>query len=74
MKKYLLLVILLSAACGAAIAQPLPPVSTFSIVAIDSQTGEQQAQAARYPDGGGIVTGCPVTIWVSSSSRIRSIR
>ena len=25
-------------------------------------------------DGGGIVTGRPVTIWVSSSSRIRSIR
>src|SRR6267142_107603 len=31
-------------------------------------------QGVGCADGGGIVTGCPVTIWVSSSSRIDSIR
>ena len=31
-------------------------------------------QGAGCADGGGIVTGCAVTIWVSLSSRIRSIR
>jgi uncharacterized Ntn-hydrolase superfamily protein len=56
MKKYLLLFILMIAASGAAISQSLPPVSTFSIVAIDPQTGEMGvAVASRYFSVGSVV-------------------
>ena len=56
MKKYLLLLILLFVASDAAIAQSLPPVSTFSIVAIDPQTGEMGvAVASRYFSVGSVV-------------------
>ena len=56
MKKYLLLLILVLVASGAAIAQSLPPVSTFSIVAIDPQTGEMGvAVASRYFSVGSVV-------------------
>src|SRR5689334_2204212 len=56
MKKYLLLVILFIAASQAAIGQSLPPVSTFSIVAIDPQTGEMGvAVASRYFSVGSVV-------------------
>src|SRR5258707_13498684 len=61
MKKYLLwsilvLVASLLLAIEAAIAQSLPPVSTFSIVAIDPQTGEMGvAVASRYFSVGSVV-------------------
>jgi uncharacterized Ntn-hydrolase superfamily protein len=61
MKKYLLWSILLLVAglfvaSEAAIAQALPPVSTFSIVAIDPQTGEMGvAVASRYFSVGSVV-------------------
>jgi uncharacterized Ntn-hydrolase superfamily protein len=61
MKKFLLLSILVFAACvfvacKAAVAQTLPPVSTFSIVAIDPQTGEMGvAVASRYFSVGSVV-------------------
>src|SRR5229473_4792784 len=55
MKKYLLLSIL-AVASGATFAQSLPPVSTFSIVAIDPQTGEMGvAVASRYFSVGSVV-------------------
>ena len=40
----------------------------------DTQAAWRRNQDAGRTDGGGIVTGRPVTIWVSSSSHIRSIR
>jgi hypothetical protein len=46
MKKYLLLLILVLVASGTAVAQALPTVSTFSIVAIDPQTGEMGVAVA----------------------------
>jgi uncharacterized Ntn-hydrolase superfamily protein len=60
MKKYLLCSILLFVArlfvASGAIAQSLPPVSTFSIVAIDPQTGEMGvAVASRYFSVGSVV-------------------
>src|SRR5438270_216332 len=56
MKKYFLLSILVFLATGAAIAQTLPTVSTFSIVAIDPQTGEMGvAVASRYFSVGSVV-------------------
>jgi len=56
MRKYLLLSILVSLASHAAIAQKLPTVSTFSIVAIDPQTGEMGvAVASRYFSVGSVV-------------------
>src|ERR1043166_6386961 len=61
MKKFLLLSILVFAANvfvsgQAAVAQTLPPVSTFSIVAIDPQTGEMGvAVASRYFSVGSVV-------------------
>src|SRR5947199_3904468 len=56
MKKYLLLSILVLVASGAAVAQSLPTVSTFSIVAIDPQTGEMGvAVASRYFSVGSVV-------------------
>src|SRR5579864_7585854 len=61
MKKYLLwsillLVASLSMVSEAAIAQSLPPVATFSIVAIDPQTGEMGvAVASRYFSVGSVV-------------------
>src|ERR1051326_8326102 len=57
MKKYLLLsLIMILAVSGAAIAQKLPTVSTFSIVAIDPQTGEMGvAVASRYFSVGSVV-------------------
>src|SRR5579859_6735955 len=61
MRKFLLLSILVFVAsvfvaCEAAVAQSLPPVSTFSIVAIDPQTGEMGvAVASRYFSVGSVV-------------------
>src|SRR6478736_2790475 len=56
MKEYLLLVILFLAASQAVISQPLPPVSTFSIVAIDPQTNQMGiAVASRYFSVGSVV-------------------
>jgi uncharacterized Ntn-hydrolase superfamily protein len=56
MKKYLLLLILLFVTSEAAVPQSLPPVSTFSIVAIDPQTGEMGvAVASRYFSVGSVV-------------------
>jgi uncharacterized Ntn-hydrolase superfamily protein len=61
MKKFLLLSILVFAAGvfvsgQAGVAQTLPPVSTFSIVAIDPQTGEMGvAVASRYFSVGSVV-------------------
>src|SRR6476660_10087494 len=56
MKKYLLLLVVFLVASGAAIAQKLPTVSTFSIVAIDPQTGEMGvAVASRYFSVGSVV-------------------
>ncbi len=56
MKKLLLFLAILLAACNAAISQSLPPVSTFSIVAIDPQTGEMGvAVASRYFSVGSVV-------------------
>jgi uncharacterized Ntn-hydrolase superfamily protein len=56
MKKFfLLLTAILLTAC-AAVSQSLPPVSTFSIVAIDPQTGEMGvAVASRYFSVGSVV-------------------
>jgi uncharacterized Ntn-hydrolase superfamily protein len=56
MKKYVLLLVLVFVASGAAVAQALPTVSTFSIVAIDPQTGEMGvAVASRYFSVGSVV-------------------
>lgn len=56
MKKYLLLLTLLVVASQAGISGSLPPVSTFSIVAIDPQTGEMGvAVASRYFSVGSVV-------------------
>ncbi|MGC2697572.1 MAG: DUF1028 domain-containing protein [Candidatus Angelobacter sp.] len=56
MKKPLLFLAFLFAAYAAAIPQSLPPVSTFSIVAIDPQTGEMGvAVASRYFSVGSVV-------------------
>ena len=57
MKRYLLLSILIFVVSQRAIvAQTLPPVSTFSIVAIDPQTGEMGvAVASRYFSVGSVV-------------------
>jgi len=57
MKKHLLLVwMMVLALSAAAIAQKLPTVSTFSIVAIDPQTGEMGvAVASRYFSVGSVV-------------------
>src|SRR5580765_8519103 len=56
MKKFLLFTAILFAAGNAAIPQSLPPVSTFSIVAIDPQTGEMGvAVASRYFSVGSVV-------------------
>jgi hypothetical protein len=61
MKKFLLLSMLVFVSgvfvAQAAVAQSsLPPVSTFSIVAIDPQTGEMEvAVASRYFSVGSVV-------------------
>jgi uncharacterized Ntn-hydrolase superfamily protein len=56
MKRLLLCVLLLLVATAAATPQSLPPVSTFSIVAIDSQTGDMGvAVASRYFSVGSVV-------------------
>ena len=56
MKKPLLFLALWFASCIAAFPQSLPPVSTFSIVAIDPQTGEMGvAVASRYFSVGSVV-------------------
>src|SRR5712675_2068360 len=56
MKKYLLLSILVVVASGATFAQSLPPVSTFSIVAIDPQNGDLGiAVASRYFSVGSVL-------------------
>src|SRR5438309_10626953 len=56
MRKTLLVVILLISAAFQASAQSLPPVSTFSIVAIDPQNGDLGiAVASRYFSVGSVV-------------------
>ncbi|MGZ4878179.1 MAG: DUF1028 domain-containing protein, partial [Candidatus Angelobacter sp.] len=56
MKRVLLSIAIVFAACNAALASSLPPVSTFSIVAIDPQTGEMGvAVASRYFSVGSVV-------------------
>jgi uncharacterized Ntn-hydrolase superfamily protein len=56
MKKLSLLSIVILAFAGAVFSQSLPPVSTFSIVAIDPQTGEMGvAVASRYFSVGSVV-------------------
>jgi uncharacterized Ntn-hydrolase superfamily protein len=56
MKKLLLAITFLCAALGFATAEILPTVSTFSIVAIDPQTGEMDvAVASRYFSVGSVV-------------------
>ena len=56
MKRLLLALSLFVAATTAAISQSLPPVSTFSIVAIDPQTGDMGvAVASRYFSVGSVV-------------------
>lgn len=56
MKKFSLLSIMILALACAAFSQSLPPVSTFSIVAIDPQTGEMGvAVASRYFSVGSVV-------------------
>ena len=56
MKKNLLVMFLLLAALSLACAQSLPPVSTFSIVAIDPQNGDMGvAVASRYFSVGSVV-------------------
>ena len=56
MKKLFLFFFLALAATGLLVAQPLPPVSTFSIVAIDPQNGEMGvAVASRYFSVGSVV-------------------
>src|SRR5438270_4546228 len=56
MKKNSLFIIIILAFAGAAFPQSLPPVSTFSIVAIDPQTGEMGvAVASRYFSVGAVV-------------------
>jgi len=50
------LVLIMAFACAAFAQSPLPPVSTFSIVAIDPQTGEMGvAVASRYFSVGSVV-------------------
>src|SRR5579862_554289 len=56
MKKFLLPLVVLFATCGFAAPKSLPPVSTFSIVAIDLQTGDLGvAVASRYFSVGSVV-------------------
>jgi uncharacterized Ntn-hydrolase superfamily protein len=56
MKKFFLLLATILAFACAAVSQSLPPVSTFSIVAIDPQTGEMGvAVASRYFSVGSVV-------------------
>jgi uncharacterized Ntn-hydrolase superfamily protein len=56
MKRFFLASLLFVVACTAAIPQSLPPVSTFSIVAIDPQTGDMGvAVASRYFSVGSVV-------------------
>lgn len=56
MKRPLLFLLLLFLFATAAVAQSLPPVSTFSIVAIDPKTGEMGvAVASRYFSVGSVV-------------------
>src|SRR5437016_13260157 len=56
MRKTLLVVIVLISAAFQASAQPLPPVSTFSIVAIDPQNGDVGVTvASRYFSVGSVV-------------------
>src|SRR5436305_15266598 len=56
MKRFLLAVSLLLVVSASAVPQSLPPVSTFSIVAIDPQTGEMGvAVASRYFSVGSVV-------------------
>src|SRR5215472_17655603 len=56
MKKTSLCMLLLLIAAGSARPQSLPPVSTFSIVAIDPKTGELGvAVASRYFSVGSVV-------------------
>src|SRR5437016_7937008 len=56
MRKTLLVVIVLISAAFQASAQSLPPVSTFSIVAIDPQNGDLGvAVASRYFSVGSVV-------------------
>jgi len=56
MKKFSLLSIVILAFAGAVFSQSFPPVSTFSIVAIDPQTGEMGvAVASRYFSVGSVV-------------------
>jgi uncharacterized Ntn-hydrolase superfamily protein len=56
MKKLLLLLFLPFAVTGLLVAQPLTPVSTFSIVAIDPQNGDMGvAVASRYFSVGSVV-------------------
>ncbi|HXA85432.1 MAG TPA: DUF1028 domain-containing protein [Candidatus Dormibacteraeota bacterium] len=56
MKRVLLSIVIILAAWNAAFASSLPPVSTFSIVAIDPQTGEMGvAVASRYFSVGSVV-------------------
>jgi len=84
MKKVLLLSILVFVASGAAVAQALPTVSTFSIVAIDPQTGEMGvAVASRYfsvgsvvpwamADVGAVATQANVNVWTTGAGSIAS--
>lgn len=56
MKRIFLSLVVLFASCSFAAQKPLPPVSTFSIVAIDPQTGEMGvAVASRYFSVGSVV-------------------
>jgi uncharacterized Ntn-hydrolase superfamily protein len=56
MKKWFLLLVLTLSVHGIAVPKSLPPVSTFSIVAIDPQTGEMGvAVASRYFSVGSVV-------------------
>src|SRR5215472_12598642 len=56
MKKLLFCILLLSITTSLAVPQSLPPVSTFSIVAIDPETGELGvAVASRYFSVGSVV-------------------
>lgn len=56
MKKLLFCILLLSIATGLAVPQSLPPVSTFSIVAIDPLNGDMGvAVASRYFSVGSVV-------------------
>src|SRR5215472_1175322 len=56
MKKLLFCILLLSITTSLAVPQSLPPVSTFSIVAIDPQNGDMGvAVASRYFSVGSVV-------------------